>query len=237
MNTKRALPERCRARVKADHLPQPGERLALREQAARGVGDDAPAARRGERGEEHRRLFRALEQGARAEPHAERAPGLSEGDIVAQHAAAVLALEGDEVAARTVTLTSATKSFNLAAIRCAVLHAGAPAVHAALAALPSHLFGIISLIALAIALLARYSFRMKDSWRWIYAVTALFALYLNVFVLVAQDLGDPQVDELAGLAGVEAGQSDGTRQLGQREADKPEADHDRIAKRGEIQVK
>ena len=51
---------------------------------------------------------------------------------------------GDDVAARTVTLTSATKSFNLAAIRCAVLHAGAPAVHAALAALPSHLFGAVS---------------------------------------------------------------------------------------------
>ena len=52
--------------------------------------------------------------------------------------------------------------------------------------LPSHIFGIISLVVLAIALAARYSFRLKDSWRWIYVVTALFALYLNVFVLVAQ---------------------------------------------------
>jgi hypothetical protein len=52
--------------------------------------------------------------------------------------------------------------------------------------LPSHIFGIISLIVLAIALAARYSFRLKDSWRWVYVVTALFALYLNVFVLVVQ---------------------------------------------------
>lgn len=51
---------------------------------------------------------------------------------------------------------------------------------------PSHIFGIISLIVLTIALAARYSFRLKDSWRWIYVVTALFALYLNVFVLVVQ---------------------------------------------------
>jgi hypothetical protein len=52
--------------------------------------------------------------------------------------------------------------------------------------LPSHIFGIISLVVLTIALLARYSFRLKDSWRWVYVVTALFALYLNVFVLVVQ---------------------------------------------------
>lgn len=52
--------------------------------------------------------------------------------------------------------------------------------------LPSHIFGIISLAVLAIAAVARYSFRMTGPWRWIYAVTALFALYLNVFVLVVQ---------------------------------------------------
>ena len=52
--------------------------------------------------------------------------------------------------------------------------------------LPSHIVGIISLVVLAIASAARYSFRMKDSWRLIYVVTALIALYLNVFVLVVQ---------------------------------------------------
>ena len=39
---------------------------------------------------------------------------------------------------------------------------------------------------LAIAILARYSFHMAGSWRWIYVVTAVMALYLNVFVLVVQ---------------------------------------------------
>lgn len=52
--------------------------------------------------------------------------------------------------------------------------------------LPSHIFGIISLAVLAIAAAARYSFRLKNSWRWIYVATALVALYLNVFVLVVQ---------------------------------------------------
>ena len=52
--------------------------------------------------------------------------------------------------------------------------------------LPSHIFGIISLIVLAITAAARYSFRMVGPWRWIYVATALFALYLNVFVLVVQ---------------------------------------------------
>jgi hypothetical protein len=52
--------------------------------------------------------------------------------------------------------------------------------------LPSHIFGIISLIVLAITAAARYSFRMVGAWRWIYVATALFALYLNVFVLVVQ---------------------------------------------------
>ncbi len=52
--------------------------------------------------------------------------------------------------------------------------------------LPSHKVGIISLVVLAIAILARYSFRMAGSWRWIYVVTAMIALYLNVFVLVVQ---------------------------------------------------
>ena len=51
---------------------------------------------------------------------------------------------------------------------------------------PGHKVGIISLVVLAIALLARYSFHMAGSWRWIYVVTAMMALYLNVFVLVVQ---------------------------------------------------
>jgi hypothetical protein len=50
----------------------------------------------------------------------------------------------------------------------------------------SHWVGLISLIALAAAILAQYLFRYRGSWRWIYAVMALLALYFNVFVLIAQ---------------------------------------------------
>jgi hypothetical protein len=52
--------------------------------------------------------------------------------------------------------------------------------------LPSHVIGIVSLVVLAIAILARYAFHLTGAWRCIYAVSALIGLYLNVFVLVAQ---------------------------------------------------
>jgi hypothetical protein len=52
--------------------------------------------------------------------------------------------------------------------------------------LPSHILGVISLVALAIAIPARYLLHMAGSWRAIYVVSAVLALYLNVFVLVAQ---------------------------------------------------
>jgi hypothetical protein len=52
--------------------------------------------------------------------------------------------------------------------------------------LPSHIVGIISLVILAVAIAARYVFRLAGAWRWIYVVGAATALYLNVFVLVVQ---------------------------------------------------
>src|SRR5262245_17681122 len=52
--------------------------------------------------------------------------------------------------------------------------------------LPSHIVGIISLVALAIALFALYGRRLAGAWRWIYVVTAVFSLYLNCFVGVVQ---------------------------------------------------
>ena len=52
--------------------------------------------------------------------------------------------------------------------------------------MPSHGVGIISLIALPIAMYALYGRHLAGAWRWIYVVTSLFALYLNVFVLVVQ---------------------------------------------------
>jgi hypothetical protein len=52
--------------------------------------------------------------------------------------------------------------------------------------LPSHLFGILSFILLAIACIALYGMKLAGAWRWIYVLTALISLYLNVFVLVVQ---------------------------------------------------
>ena len=52
--------------------------------------------------------------------------------------------------------------------------------------LPSHMIGLISLVLLAIACIALYAMRLAGPWRWIYVVTALVSLYLNVFVLVIQ---------------------------------------------------
>jgi hypothetical protein len=52
--------------------------------------------------------------------------------------------------------------------------------------LPSHVVGIISLVVLAIALVALYLYWLDGAWRWVYVVTALAALYLNCFVGVAQ---------------------------------------------------
>lgn len=52
--------------------------------------------------------------------------------------------------------------------------------------LPSHKVGIISLVALAVAILARYAFHLSGGWRRTYVISAMLSLYLNVFVLVAQ---------------------------------------------------
>ncbi|HTN76009.1 MAG TPA: hypothetical protein VL096_12210 [Pirellulaceae bacterium] len=52
--------------------------------------------------------------------------------------------------------------------------------------LPSHLFGILSLIALASAVVAFYQKQLIGDWRKTYVISALISQYLNVFVLVAQ---------------------------------------------------
>ena len=52
--------------------------------------------------------------------------------------------------------------------------------------LPSHGVGIVSLIVLAVAILARYTFDLAGAWRRTYVISAMISLYLNVFVLVAQ---------------------------------------------------
>ncbi len=52
--------------------------------------------------------------------------------------------------------------------------------------LPSHIFGILSLVMIVIALAANYAFHFAGAWRAIYAVTMGIAIYLNFFVLVTQ---------------------------------------------------
>jgi hypothetical protein len=52
--------------------------------------------------------------------------------------------------------------------------------------LPSHMIGLLSLALLVVACLALYAMGLKGAWRPVYVVTALIALYLNVFVLVVQ---------------------------------------------------
>jgi hypothetical protein len=51
---------------------------------------------------------------------------------------------------------------------------------------PPEIVGVISLVALAVAILALYSYKLAGAWRWIYVAAAVFALYLNVFVGVVQ---------------------------------------------------
>src|SRR3984893_2624248 len=51
---------------------------------------------------------------------------------------------------------------------------------------PSHKVGILSLMVLAVAIIARYVFHLAVAWRGLYVVCAAVALYLSVFVLVVQ---------------------------------------------------
>jgi hypothetical protein len=51
---------------------------------------------------------------------------------------------------------------------------------------PGIILGVLSLIVLAIAIFALYGRHLQGIWRRTYAITAMIALYFNVFVLVAQ---------------------------------------------------
>ncbi len=64
--------------------------------------------------------------------------------------------------------------------------------------MPSHILGIISLVVLTVAILARYRFKMAGGWRATYVLTAVMAQYLNFFVLIVQSfLKVPALHELA----------------------------------------
>jgi hypothetical protein len=64
--------------------------------------------------------------------------------------------------------------------------------------LPSHIVGVISLVFLAVALFAVYVQHLAGPWRWIYVVSAIVALWFNVFVLIAQAF--MKIDALKALA-------------------------------------
>jgi hypothetical protein len=52
--------------------------------------------------------------------------------------------------------------------------------------LPSHAVGILSLLVLPFVIVARYWKHLAGAWGGVYVVGTVLALYLNVFVLVAQ---------------------------------------------------
>jgi hypothetical protein len=51
---------------------------------------------------------------------------------------------------------------------------------------PPHILGVLSLIVLAIAVVALYAKHLKGVWRPLYVVCAIMALYFNAFVGVVQ---------------------------------------------------
>jgi len=51
---------------------------------------------------------------------------------------------------------------------------------------PGIVLGILSMIVLIVALIARYGRQMAGAWRSTYVVTSVIALYFNFFVLIAQ---------------------------------------------------
>jgi hypothetical protein len=51
---------------------------------------------------------------------------------------------------------------------------------------PGIVIGMLSLIMLLAAILARYTFHFSGPWRWIYVVSSVIALWFNVFVFIVQ---------------------------------------------------
>lgn len=51
---------------------------------------------------------------------------------------------------------------------------------------PGIVVGLLSMVVLAVAVVARYVGHMNGGWRGTYIISAAFALYFNVFVLIVQ---------------------------------------------------
>lgn len=63
---------------------------------------------------------------------------------------------------------------------------------------PSHWVGVLSLVVLTIAMIGRYGYRLAGPWRRTYAICVVMALYLLVFVGIAQAFA--KAPELRALA-------------------------------------
>ena len=96
--------------------------------------------------------------------------GIGSGVVVASGLLAAKRLEGWTALFLTSTVATSLTGF------------GFPVEHL----LPSHVVGALSLIVLAVAILARYALHLSGGWRWIYVVCTVLALYLNVFVGIVQ---------------------------------------------------
>ncbi len=82
--------------------------------------------------------------------------------VFSGHRHVPIASLSEEVAARTVTLTSATKAFNIAGARCAVAHFGSPELQARFReAIPEHVLGRVSNFGLEATLAA---WREGQAW-------------------------------------------------------------------------
>jgi hypothetical protein len=75
-----------------------------------------------------------------------------------------------------------TALFLATTVATSVTGFGFPSTHFA----APHYVGIISLVVLTVAILARYAFKLAGPWRWLYVISAVMALYFNVFVGVVQ---------------------------------------------------
>lgn len=52
--------------------------------------------------------------------------------------------------------------------------------------MPSHVLGAMSLIVLALAIVARRHYNLNGGWRKTFVISSVLALYFNVFVLIVQ---------------------------------------------------
>lgn len=51
---------------------------------------------------------------------------------------------------------------------------------------PGYVFGVLSVILLALAIFGRYRRNIEGGWRRTYAISSVIALYLNFFILIVQ---------------------------------------------------